>query len=172
MEQNEITDNLYVKYVDELYAFGLAMGYRKDVVMDGIHDVFFRVLSSGRSLDDISNWKAYLFRALNNRLIDSSRLFSNREAADLEDADRVPVDPGTDNDAQEQAAAVAAKLLKLIQSLPYKQRMSLYLRFFCEMSYDDIASVLSCSNHAARMSVSKGIQNLRKYQKSLDLWQD
>ena len=38
------------------------------------------------------------------------------------------------------------------------------------MRYKKIATILNCTEHAARKFVSKGLANMRKYQPELDVW--
>lgn len=172
MAPDEVFSLLYVNYVDDLYYFGISMGYGEDAVRDAIHDVFLKLFSSRTRYEAVKNWKAYLFRSLNNRLVDLSRHPADSLESDRKGIEALLEDSFGEREVDETKSLVANRLTCLINSLPYRQKLSIHLRFFEEMSYDEIAEVLRCSNHAARISVSKAIQNLRKYNLLMKLWQE
>ncbi|MDQ3982006.1 MAG: RNA polymerase subunit sigma-24, partial [Actinomycetota bacterium] len=49
-----------------------------------------------------------------------------------------------------------------VAALPSKQRAAVVLRFVNDMAYRDIASVLDCSEDAARRSTHEGVKRLRE----------
>lgn len=172
MSSDEVFNLLYVKYVDDLYWFGISLGYRDEVVKDAIHDVFLKLFSSKIKPGNVRHWKPYLFRSLNNKLIDFGKNPTQSLESDRKELESLFEDGYGEFEKREKKTFVREKLMCLINNLPYKQRVSIHLRFFEEMSYDEIAEVLECSNHAVRISVSKAIQNLRKYNALLKIWQD
>ena len=53
-------------------------------------------------------------------------------------------------------------LLDAIQRLPYRQRAAVLLRYFEDLSHDDIAKTLRCTTKAAESLVRNGVQSLRR----------
>ena len=49
-----------------------------------------------------------------------------------------------------------------VRALPEKQRMALFLRSVADLSYEDLAQALDCSQEAARRSVHEGLKRLRE----------
>lgn len=169
---NEAFSTLYNTYVDELYAFGLHMGVNRALIRDAIHDVFLALLTKNRTLDNINDIESYLFRSLNNRIIDLWR--SRTDNVSVEVLNTVSVDTSHIErfDDAEIAKNVASCLNSILQRLSYNQRSAIYLRFMCEMKYAKIATILNCTDHAARKFVSKGLANMRKYQIELGQWKN
>ena len=165
--KSEIFELLYNRYVDDLYAFGVHMGMNQALVKDAIHDVFLAMFARDGDLAYIGDIKSYLFRALNNRIIDLWRCHTPSvgvEALNSVCVDRSNIDKIEDADV---AQNVANHLNLIMQKLTYNQRSAVYLRFICEMKYSDIAVILNCTEHAARKFVSKALANMRKYQNKL-----
>lgn len=167
---DEMFSTLYNTYVDELFAFGMHMGLDRSLVKDAIHDVFLALLTKNRTLDHIKDIESYLFRSLNNRIIDLWRGHTDSvgiEVLGSEGKDTADVDKF---DEVEIAKRISSCLQSIMERLSYQQRSAIYLRFMCEMRYKKIATILNCTEHAARKFVSKGLANMRKYQPELDVW--
>lgn len=62
-------ESIYNAYVDDLYSYAVYLGFDRDVVMDAIHDVFFKLCSNEEALGKVENLKFYLLRSLKNNLI-------------------------------------------------------------------------------------------------------
>lgn len=171
---NDTFEYLYNTYVDELYAFGLHMGVNRSIVKDAIHDVFLALLTRNRALADIKDMKSYLLRSLNNRIIDLWRGHTEDADVDMSILNTISVEgTGIEKfDDIETAKSVASCLNSIMSRLSYQQRSAIYLRFMCEMKYKTIATILNCTEHAARKFVSKGLANMRKYQTELGQWKN
>ena len=72
--------------------------------------------------------------------------------ADCEDYDRV--------DERIAATALGPALHVAVQELPVPQRRALELRVVQQLSYDEVAGQLGCSENAARLRVSRALRTL------------
>ena len=72
--------------------------------------------------------------------------------ADCEDYDRV--------DERIAATALGPALHVAVQELPVPQRRALELRVVQQLSYDEVAGQLGCSQNAARLRVSRALRTL------------
>ena len=59
--------------------------------------------------------------------------------------------------------AEAVKLQKAILSLPVKQQTAFTLRYYDEMSYDDIAAVINCSPASAKVNYHIAKEKIIEY---------
>lgn len=167
---NESFELLYNTYIDELYAFGVSMGANHTFVKDAIHDVFLAMLTKKRDLSQIRDIESYLFRSLNNRIVDGWRAQPNE--VNVEALFSMSVEPTQVESIDEAwiSSQMAAHLNLVMSKLTYSQRSAVYLRIMCDMKYSKIAAILNCTEHAARKFVSKGLANLRKHQSELGKW--
>ena len=71
MNRDKLSE-IYNTYVDDLFTYGLYLGFEREIIKDAIQDIFVRI-STDDKIFDISNIKFYLFKSLKNRLSDISR---------------------------------------------------------------------------------------------------
>ena len=115
---------------------------------DVVHDAFLKVYLR---LDRIDNAHAYLRRCVTNacRSEHRRRVVFQRIAPRL--STRTSHSDPTDF------------LLDAIQQLPYRQRVAVVLRYYEDLTNDDIAATLRCTNKAAESLVHNGVQSLRRH---------
>lgn len=98
---------------------------------------------------------AYVGRMLVNAWQDELRRTSRRHVvADVDE--RTPAPPGPD---------VAERLsqLELLRRLPPRQRAAVVLRFYEDLSVQDTAAALGCTEGTVKSLSSRGLQSLRAY---------
>ncbi len=106
-------------------------------------------------LSHAENLRGWLLRIAQRKAIDSHRARARRPLPLAEPPDRGGGgEPGVPVDGQPVWAQVRA--------LPEKQRMAVFLRSVADLSYEDLAQTLDCSQEAARRSVHEGLKKLRE----------
>ena len=73
---------IYNNVVDDLFAYGMSLGFQRDSCKDAIQDVFIKIYLSRKGLSNIDNITPYIFRSFKNRLIDFARKEKNIYAID------------------------------------------------------------------------------------------
>ena len=147
------------------------MGYGEDAVRDAIHDVFLKLFSSRTRYEAVKNWKAYLFRSLNNRLVDLSRHPTDSLESDRKGIEALLEDSFGEREVDETKSLVANRLTCLINSLPYRQKLSIHLRFLKKCLMTRLRSPQVQQPRCKNIRL-KAIQNLRKYNLLMKLWQE
>ena len=59
---------LYELYAKDLYAFGLSLRVKTELVEDAIHDIFVEIYTHRQNLEKVDNLKYYFLAAFRNRL--------------------------------------------------------------------------------------------------------
>lgn len=162
--EKQIVDytRIYNLYVNELFSYGIGLGFGANKCMDAIHDVFYRMLIGTNALSEIQNIKFYLFRSLKNRLLDmekhEGRMTYNAMEEHVFHADVSITDALVDS---EERTRITERVQKLLNSLSNNQREVIYLRYIQEMDYEEIAILLDISAEYARKLVYRGMLKLR-----------
>ncbi len=65
--------DLYNRYSDELYSYGIHLGFKEESCKDAIQDVFYRLYLNRGRLMPVKNFTAYLFKSYKHRLVDIAR---------------------------------------------------------------------------------------------------
>lgn len=158
-----IIQSLYDQYANDLLLYGLKMGYKKDVLEDAIHDIFYRMCRSPRRLKKIENLKLYLFSALKNQLVNIYKSKAKNPTTDIQEFNfTVKIDALHVLIAEEERVRVKEKINKLLEVLSDKQREVIYLRFLQEMSYQEIGIMLNMTPASVKNVVYKAINKIRK----------
>jgi RNA polymerase sigma-70 factor (sigma-E family) len=107
-----------------------------------------------RRHDDVD---AYARRTLLNAYIDSTRRSWRREHA----VDTVPDGIGDGDPADRPDPGVRHQLLTALAAVPPKQRAVLVLRFWEDLSVEQVADLLECSTGNVKSQSSRGLDKLR-----------
>ncbi|WP_081852611.1 RNA polymerase sigma factor [Prevotella sp. 10(H)] len=155
---------LYNDYVQNLYSYGISLGFPHDICMDAIHDIFCKLYYLKKDeISAIENVKHYLFRSLKNRLLDIHKKNKNIDVTD--DASSLSFDIEVsvlDTMIEEEDKALMIKKVEsLMSSLTDRQKEAIYLRYIQEMSYDEIANLLGMTPKSARMLVFRAMDKMR-----------
>ena len=100
-----------------------------------------------------SNVRAWMLTIARNKALDLHRA-RTRTPVPVGDAEP----PGT----SEPADGEDEELWAAVRALPGKQRAAVVLRFVNDLSHREIATVLDCSEAAARRSLHEGLNQLRE----------
>src|SRR3954453_20637941 len=121
---------------------------------DCLQETLIAALRAYPRLREGSNVRAWLFTIARNKALDEHRARARRP---------VPV-----AEALAPGGAVALadepdeELWSAVRSLPPKQRAAVVLRFVNDFSHREVATVLDCSEEAARRSLHEGLGRLRR----------
>lgn len=155
--------SLYSEYADDLLAYGTGLGFGREDIEDTLQDVFFNLYQRDPQLQEVHNVKVYLFTALKNRLLNTTRR-QHMDSLDSEPYEHFDVSV-TINDLledEEERQRLKLKVEQGMAQLTPRQREAVYLRYIQEMSYEDIAVLLQMTKPSVRNLVSKGLIEMRK----------
>lgn len=160
---------IYIKYIDQLYAYALHLGFDEAVAMDAIHDIFYNICTHNTCLDNISNIKFYLFRALKNRLIDIERTHKDYIGIGSTNQDicenmlfsfNITIEDKVIQ--EEDLNEIKQKVENVLARLTNRQREIIYLRYIQEYDYDEISDLMNISVESCRNLISKAMSKLRE----------
>ncbi len=163
-KEKTINSYIYKKYVNDLFNYGVSMGFSDQICMDAIHDVFCALYTSDKKLEDIKNIKYYLFISLKNRLIDIYRSSKKINTLNLEELPFVIEVSILDSIiADDECAILKASVEELMKQLTSRQHEAIYLRYMQELSYEEIGTLLDMTPESVRKLVHRGIEKMRTY---------
>ena len=153
---------IYNKYVDELFAYGIGLGFERETLKDAIQDTFFKFYINKKQLEGITHLKYYLFRMLKNRLFD---IYKSLNKENIVETPNLPflIEPSVLDEliANEDKLALETEIKTLLEILTDRQREAVYLRFIQEMEYEDVADLLDMTAPAVRKLISRAIKRMR-----------
>lgn len=141
-------EDFYRRHLDGLTRFAGALVGRTDVAEELVQDAF---IGLGRSWDTVDAPYGYVRRSVINGAYDHlrkerrRRRFLARQRPEL-------LSGGPEID----------ETLDRLATLSPRRQAALVLRFYEDLDYDEIASLLECENATARSLVHRGLEDLRK----------
>jgi RNA polymerase sigma-70 factor (sigma-E family) len=149
-------EELYRSHVPEAVRLAYLLTGDADAAQDIAHDAFVRTTGRLRHLQHPDAYAAYLRRAVVNAATSHHR----RRNVELRYLWRESSRRGTETaslpDLEERD-----ELRALLEALPIRQRTAVVLRYYEDLSEQQLADALRCSVPAARSLLSRGLQTLR-----------
>ena len=150
-------DVLVDAHAGEIYAYLWRMLQNEQDAEDCLQDAFLKAYLAYERLDQSANFRAWLYRIAGNTA--RTRLRGRLRTGVLL-TDNI-ADSGAPIEQQTQTRLQLEAVRNAIEALPYKQRESLILRKYQELSYQEIGAILDTSVEGARANVYQGLKKLR-----------
>jgi RNA polymerase sigma factor (sigma-70 family) len=135
----------------DVYAFLVALVGSQEAE-DCWQETWLSALRSYPNLKDSSNLRSWVMTIAHRKGLDALRRRRREPQLSAEVPDAAS-GPGSDHEPV---------LWRLLHRLPPKQRSAVFLRVVGDMKYAELASILDCSEAAARQSARQGLNRLRK----------
>lgn len=166
-EKTEIGFRLLMrKYKQPIYWHIRRLVVTHDDAQDATQETFVRIFRSIDKVRDDNLFRAWIFRIATNeafRLIESRKQRQLSLDEDENGANRIMAENYVDYTDLE-----AVRLQKAILSLPAKQQVAFNLRYYDELSYDEIAEATGSKPAAAKMNYHIAKDKVVKYISSND----
>lgn len=164
MERESIFLYLYNEHVNDLYAYGKALGVPHEDLQDVIHDVFLHIMNHYEGLNMCNgNIKFYLLRCLKNKIISNAR--TKVKACGIENVNEYDFSlhvTGLDLLIdKEERIKLLTRIKEMLYCLTSRQREAIYLRYMQELSYEEIAEILNITAKGSRKLVSRAMIELK-----------
>jgi len=158
MPESSTFEKIYLHFFPLLMVYGKTITKDEALVQDTIQELFVALWKKGEDLNTKSSLENYLFVSLRNNLIRKIRNIKTVEFdIDMAEKEAIP----------SELLQREVRLSALIEKLPPRQREVIFLRYFKDKSYQEIADLLGISYQVARNFSYRAIQFLRKHRKKL-----
>ena len=152
---------VYNAYKDRVFSIALyAFHGNADLAADVTQQVFVKLMNSIAKFRGDSEFSTWLYRLVTNACVDAQRRSKSRFVVDSDVLETLP-DPASHEKAF--ARTQTADLVKrAVSALPSKLRLAMLLRYFDELSYEEIAVALNCSRGTVASRLNRGHRLLAK----------
>jgi RNA polymerase sigma factor (sigma-70 family) len=153
--------SIYRAYVHDLYHYGSRLTPDKKLVEDAIQDLFIELWKKRSGLGDTNSIKFYLLKCLRRKLVkmisfvDSVELRDDYHFEFVDSAEEVIVADQSREDRLKQ-------LYDCLSFLTKRQREAVYLKYYHDLSMEEISVMMSLSLKGTYNLLSKSIVALRK----------
>lgn len=136
---------IYKTNAEPLFRYGMQLCADEELVEDMIHDIFVDIWEKRKNLSEVKSIRLYLKFSLRRRILRKLKrinLFQNEEVL-YQNSFKFSVQAESLAREAEQFQELSSRLLQVLDDLSPRQREVIYLRFYQDMSYDEIAELLS-----------------------------
>lgn len=156
--------SIYEQYVGQLYTYGKKLSLNTSLVEDAIQEVFIELWRYHASLGQVRSIKAYLFTCLRRQIIRSIKKenilvfnddYLKEDSFELEFSAQELLIQAQDKQAE------TARIKNALNQLTLRQKEIIYLKFFQELSYEEIGQMMDLSQRSTYNLVSKALAMLK-----------
>jgi RNA polymerase sigma-70 factor (ECF subfamily) len=157
-------EELYNHYMPRIYGFLLNRTGQKELAEDLTSEVFAKALANLQKYDDRGiTFAAWLFKIARNTLID----FSRKKKEILVDSAEI-YEPEAGHSEQGAIGGLEqdekkALLKEVLAELPEKYQTVLSLKFFEELSNEEISEIVGCGKGAVAVRVHRALGLMQKH---------
>jgi len=163
---------IYEKHYYALFNYGSKISSDRAVVKDSIQNLFVKLWKTKEKLGTPTSIKFYLFKALRRMLIDeltqkNSHLHKLNVPENYDFEITLSPEVTMMNDQAERERR--AFMINALQVLTKKQKEAIFLKFYDQLSYEEVASVMSMSTKAVYNLIARAIDTLKKHTPKADI---
>ena len=154
---------MYEKYARLLYNYGYKIAQDRQLTEDCLQDLFLTILETRERLGHTDSIKFYLMRSLRREIVrklSARHRFTDDHDQEIDFKVEFHYEP-TWLDSQISREKSEAVLRELNQ-LPARQKEALFLKFFDDLSYEEIAGIMGIETTSAYKVIYKAIAALQK----------
>ena len=160
------------EYNDALFRHAFLRISNREKAVDLVHDTYTKVWSYLRSGYEIDNFRPFLYKVLNNLIIDEYRRKKESSLDALLEIDGV--DEGSFSELSESTAeALAATIdgrmaFEMLETLPDQYREVIILRFVDQLGPREISELIEETENVVSVRIHRGLKMLRQKIESKD----
>lgn len=149
---------IYRKFVDVLYCYGLKFTADDQLVKDCVQELFIDLYEKRGNLGESDNIKFYLLVSLKRRLIKilrSKNIYSSLSQDDI--PFQIVYSPEDESLKEEQMELMN----KTLNELTPRQKEAIYLRFMNGLSYEEICEIMAMNYQSVRNLIFRAEEKMR-----------
>ena len=150
-------------HFDTLYNYGIKITNDSELVKDCIQELFFRIWKNDIDLAKISYLKSYLLIGLRRQILNMLELkFYHVDRIKIEDHFLIEFSAEDYFIQQQFEEDQRRNIIQVLNKLSKKQREAIYLRYFEELEYSEIAEIMNINLQSAKNNVHRGLDSMRE----------
>jgi RNA polymerase sigma-70 factor, ECF subfamily len=157
-------EELVLRHQKALYYFVLRMVKNPPDAEDTVQKIFLLAFRNIKGFRSDSTFKTWLYRIGINQCHNFFRQNKNREFTSVDDLPLADMRVNQEGNLSEKEILVG--LRKVIDQLPYKQRMVVTLRIYQELSFEEVGAVLNIKANAAKVNFHHALEKLKNWMRN------
>lgn len=154
---------IYYNHYDLLYYVGLKYTSAIQIIEDSIQNVFTYLLKNRNKLKSVTNIRGYLLKSFRRQLFLDLKKQKRLSLPDQLPENEFDYFASTEQNIsdKEEFNELQSALKRSLIKLTAKQQEIIYLRFDCDLSYEEISNILEISVDSCYKSVYRSIKTIK-----------
>ncbi|MDR1644247.1 MAG: RNA polymerase sigma factor [Tannerellaceae bacterium] len=159
---DEAFATLYSLYADKLYSYGLRFTFNQELVKDCVQEIFIKLYTGRKRLNQVENVKTYLMSSMKNILFNYFKKENSHYQIDsIEPIFYTEFTGESRLIESEQLYAQKKKIAQMLKHLTPRQREALYYRFEEDLSYEEICQLMQMNYQSVRNLIYRTLLKIR-----------
>jgi RNA polymerase sigma factor (sigma-70 family) len=162
LEYSQSHTLVFKYHFDSLYNYGIKVINDSELVKDCIQELFYRMWKNNIDFSKVMYPKSYLLKGLRRQILNVLELkYHQTSRVEVEDhisIDFSPEDYFIQNQYEEN---LRIKIINALNQLSKKQREAIYLRYFENLEYFEIAEIMNINLQSVKNNVQRGLNSLK-----------
>ena len=163
-DDEKALNHLFEQYYNKLYRVGLKTGTSTEIVEESIQTVFMELWRYRQTLGDVQSFEAYLITSLKrriskeqgkNNLLKTDAFDSNTEPFPVDSYETILIQQQTSDEMR-------VKIQKTLNLLTDRQKEVVIMKYFDELSYDEIAQRTGLQKDSLYKVLHEAIRRLKE----------
>ncbi len=146
-----------------LHHYGTKFTDDRELIKDCLQDLFLDIWEKREQLSGVVSPRPYLFQAFRYNLLHRIRQRARFSQIGSEELEFSSFSSEAEWISRETESLLDQKLQQVLELLPKRQKEALYLRYYENLSYEEIAGVMGLRRQAVANYLQYGIQKMRDY---------
>ncbi|NJN26627.1 MAG: sigma-70 family RNA polymerase sigma factor [Cyclobacteriaceae bacterium] len=151
----------YMKFTDVLYNYGKRICHNEEIIKDSIQDVFQGIWEKKENIQINSSIKQYLMTAFRHDLIYKIKK-EQKSGTELQSSNFELSVESTIIDSEDRMSK-NVQLNDALLKLTNRQKEIVFLKYYENLSYDEISSIMDLNKNSLYKLLSGAIQRLKDY---------
>lgn len=154
---------IYSTYVETLYEYGMRILRDEDQVADCIHDLFIKLWLNHQTIGKTDNIRFYLIGALRNTITSYKAKEDRFPKEEFHHPDDFILDFNAESAhvKKEESLEQSQKIQDALDQLTGRQKEIIYLKYFEELSYEQISELMNISVKGAYKLSARALESLK-----------
>lgn len=157
-------EDIYKSNFQALYNYGMRIHGDPDLVKDTIQELFMDIINSLKNLGETDNIRFYLIVAFRRKIMVTLKKKGNFLLTDSNQAFDFDFDVSAEDSMiiNEEKSSTRLKLRKIINNLSSRQKEAVFLKFYYDMTYEQITKIMGINYQSARSIIYKAVHVMRE----------
>lgn len=155
-------EQLYNRYYDQLFNYGFRFTQQREIIREAIQTLFIKIWDNRATLKETASVKYYLLKSFRRNLFRKLEQEDARYQGDEGASFEIQLPHEHSLISLELHAERKEKVDRLLAQLTNRQREAIYLRFYENLSYEEIATILEMQVGGAYKLIYRALDRLRE----------